>query len=392
MKFTGLILAACVAAAQAAPLLKGLAGKPIPDSYIVVLKDGNTAESFNNKFNNIARQNARGGNMPIISRRFKNISGFVTKSANKAVVNALLASPEVEYVEQDQIITIKGSQANPPSWGLPRISSAEPNKNGTYEYNDAAGEGVTAYIIDTGIYTEHEDFGGRAKFGANFIEGSEDTDENGHGTHVAGTIGGTLYGVAKKVSLVGVKVLDAEGSGSTSGVVAGMDWVAENAKNGTKAVVNMSLGGGKSKAIDAAAEKLFKANIPLFVAAGNDETFDACDGSPSGAANAFTVAASDESDKFASFSSFGNCVEIIAPGVGITSSWIGGTKAKKTISGTSMATPHVAGTAALLLSADSSLNGAQAVFDKLVSIAVEGKISGDLKGTPNKLLQNGGSA
>ncbi|KAF9974479.1 hypothetical protein BGZ73_002103 [Actinomortierella ambigua] len=391
MKFTGLILAVCVAAAQAAPLLKGLAGKPIPDSYIVILKDGNTATSFNSKFNSIARQNARGGAMPTITRRFKAFSGFVTTSANKAVVNALLASPEVAYVEQDQIISIKATQTNPPSWGLPRISSPELNTNGTYEYNDAAGEGVTAFIIDTGIYAEHEDFGGRAKFGANFIDGSEDTDENGHGTHVAGTIGGTLYGVAKKVSLVGVKVLDAEGSGSTSGVVSGMDWVIQNA-NGTKAVVNMSLGGGKSKAIDAAAERLFKANIPLFAAAGNDETVDACDGSPSGAANTFTVAASDKTDKFASFSSFGNCVEIIAPGVDITSAWIGGPKAKKTISGTSMATPHTAGAAALLISADSSLTSPQAVFDKLTSIAVDGKIGGNLNGTPNKLLQIGTSA
>ncbi|KAF9162832.1 hypothetical protein DFQ26_003208 [Actinomortierella ambigua] len=393
MKFTGVILAVCIAAAQAAPLLKGLAGKPITDSYIVVLKEGHTASSFNTKFNSIARQNSRGGSMPTIGRRFEAISGFVAKSANKAVVDALLASPEVEYLEQDQIITITATQTNPPSWGLPRLSSPELQPNGTsaYEYNDAAGEGVTAFIIDTGIYAEHEDFGGRAKLGANFIEGSEDTDENGHGTHVAGTIGGTKFGVAKKVSLVGVKVLDARGSGSTSSVISGMEWVVKNA-NGTKAVVNMSLGGGKSKAIDAVAAKLFKANIPLFAAAGNDENVDACDGSPSGAPNTFTVAASDKSDKFASFSSFGNCVEIIAPGVDITSAWIGNPKAKKTISGTSMATPHTAGAAALLISADASLSSPQAVFDKLVSISADGKIDGDLKGTPNKLLQNGGSA
>ncbi|KAI9237021.1 MAG: peptidase S8/S53 domain-containing protein [Podila humilis] len=153
----------------------------------------------------------------------------------------------------------------------------------------------------------------------------------------------------------------------------------------------MSLGGGKSKAIDDAAGRLFAKNIPLIVAAGNDETVDACDGSPSGAANTFTVAASDNTDATASFTSYGSCVEIFGPGVDITSSWIGSPDAKKTISGTSMATPHVVGVAALYLGADSSLTTAQALFDKLASTATEGKITGDLKGSPNKLVYNGGA-
>ncbi|CAO3572905.1 unnamed protein product [Mortierella alpina] len=388
MKYTTVILAACIALVQAAPLVPHATnGKPIPDSYIVVLKSGQTANNFVPKFNSIGqRHNGRGQTKPKIIKEFKSFPGFHA-TINKAALKEIQASPEVEYIEQDAIITINAEQAKPPSWGLTRVSEQELDLTQPFVYDDAAGSGVTAYIVDTGIFVEHAEFKGRAKFGANFIQGSKDTDENGHGTHVAGTIGGTTYGVAKKVNLVGVKVLDAEGSGATSGVVSGMDWVAENATAG-KSVVNMSLGGGKSKAIDDAAARLFAKNIPLIVAAGNDENVDACDGSPSGAKNALTVAASDKEDQTASFTSFGKCVEIFAPGVDITSSWIGGASAKNTISGTSMATPHVVGVAALYLAAG-GLDTAQAVFDKLIETATVGKIQGELKGSPNKLVFSG---
>ncbi|KAF9898344.1 hypothetical protein BX616_004157, partial [Lobosporangium transversale] len=374
MKFT-IVIAAVIAVVQAAPLIRN-GGKPIPDSYIVVLKDGTTVDSFVPKFDDIARRQNGRGRKPTIHRKYNKISGFAA-NVNKAALKELLASPEVAYIEQDAIYTIQGSQTSPPSWGLTRVSQQALDLTLPYVYNDAAGEGVTAYVVDTGVYIEHEDFEGRATWGANFIDGSDDTDENGHGTHVAGTIGGTSYGIAKKVNIVGVKVLDGEGSGSTSGVVAGMDWVAENATAG-KSVVNMSLGGTKSKAIDDAAARLFKANIPLIVAAGNSATTDACTGSPSGAVNAFTVAASDKADKVASFTSYGKCVEIFAPGVGITSAWIGSPSAKNTISGTSMATPHVAGVAALYLSIN-SIPTAQGVFDQLLSTSTAGKITGNLK-------------
>ncbi|KAF9952933.1 hypothetical protein BGZ70_000423 [Mortierella alpina] len=372
MKYTTVILAACIALVQAAPLVPHATnGKPIPDSYIVVLKSGQTANNFAPKFNSIGqRHNGRGQAKPKIIKEFKSFPGFHA-TINRAALKEIQASPE----------------AKPPSWGLTRVSQQELDLTQPFVYDDAAGSGVTAYIVDTGIFAEHAEFKGRAKFGANFIQGSKDTDENGHGTHVAGTIGGTTYGVAKKVNLVGVKVLDAEGSGATSGVVSGMDWVAENAIAG-KSVVNMSLGGGKSKAIDDAAARLFAKNIPLIVAAGNDENVDACDGSPSGAKNALTVAASDKEDQTASFTSYGKCVEIFAPGVDITSSWIGGASAKNTISGTSMATPHVAGVAALYLAAG-GLDTAQALFDKLIETATEGKIQGELKGSPNKLVFSG---
>ncbi|KAG0364567.1 hypothetical protein BGZ54_007368 [Gamsiella multidivaricata] len=387
MKYT-ILITACIALVQAAPLLSHATNtKPIPDSYIVILKDGNTASSFQPKFADIAkRQNGVRGIKPKIHRQFKAIPGFHA-SLNKAALKELQSSPEVAYIEQDAIVKITAEQSNPPSWGLTRVSEQDLDLEKPFIYDDAAGEGITAYVVDTGVYAGHSEFGGRAKLAANFIEGSANTDENGHGTHVSGTIGGTKYGVAKKVNIVGVKVLDAQGSGATSGVVAGMDWVAARAVPG-KSVVNMSLGGSKSSAIDAAAARLYAANIPLIVAAGNSATTDACDGSPSGAANAYTVAASDKYDAVASFTSYGSCVEIFGPGVAITSAWIGSTSATNTISGTSMATPHVVGVAALYLSFN-SLPTASSLFNKLTSTATTGKITGNLKGSPNRLVFNG---
>ncbi|KAG0328534.1 hypothetical protein BG000_000429 [Podila horticola] len=227
--------------------------------------------------------------------------------------------------------------------------------------------------------------------GANFIQGSPNTDENGHGTHVSGTIGGKSFGVAKNVRLVGVKVLARDGQGSFSGIIAGMDWVAQRAR-GSKAVVNMSLGGGKSQAVDSAANRLASAGISLFVAAGNDANADACNGSPSGAQGAFTVGATDRNDRIAQFSSWGRCVEAFAPGVDIASAWIGSSTAVNTISGTSMATPHVAGIAALMLSSDASLTSPQAVYNKLLQTSTANVISGNLRGSPNRLVFNGASA
>ncbi|KAF9405450.1 hypothetical protein BGZ94_003536 [Podila epigama] len=366
--------------AQAAPLVNN-GGKAVPGSYIVVLKDGQSVDKFEVKFEDIARRQNGRGRKPTINRKYESFQGF-SATVNDAALKEILASDEVEYVEQDAIITLQATQTNPPSWGLTRVSQRDLSLGQPFTYNDAAGQGVTAYVIDTGVFIGHQDFESRASWGANFITGSADTDENGHGTHVAGTIGGAKYGVAKKV-------LSAQGSGSTSGVIAGMDWVAKTATPG-KSIVNMSLGGGKSQAINDAAGRLFAKNIPLIVAAGNSATTAACDQSPSGAPNTFTVAASDKNDRPASFTSYGSCVEIFAPGVGITSTWIGSDTATNTISGTSMASPHVAGVGALYLSFN-SIPTAQGLFDKLTQTATSGKIVGTLKGSPNRLLFNGGA-
>ncbi|KAF9998179.1 hypothetical protein BGZ80_008000 [Entomortierella chlamydospora] len=384
MKYT-ILLAAVVAIVQAAPLITN-AEKPVIDSYIVVLKDGHTLDTFQPKFDDIARRQNGRGRRASIYHKYNNIPGFAA-TVNQVILKELLASPEVDYIEQDAIVTIQGSQSSPPSWGLTRVSEHDLDLTQPYLYNDAAGSGVTAYVIDSGVYIDHSDFGGRATFGTNFISGSANTDENGHGTHVAGTIGGTTYGVAKNVSIVSVKVLDATGSGSTSGIIAGMDWVIAHAIPG-KSVVNMSLGGAKSNAVNDAAQRLYNANIPLIVAAGSSGSADACNNSPAGAPNTFTVASSDSNDKVSSTSSYGSCVDIFAPGVRITSAWIGSSTATNVISGSSMATPHVAGVAALYLSFN-SLPTSQSVFDKLISTATTGKLTGNLNGSPNRLVFNG---
>ncbi|KAF9137079.1 hypothetical protein BG015_002852 [Linnemannia schmuckeri] len=396
-----LLILALVAAVQAAPLITPAANqKVIPDSYIIVLNEDMhafspngseaTAAAFKAKFDALAKNhNGRnGGPVPTIHREFSSaISGFHA-TLDATTLKAIQADPDVAYIEQDAVVNAYGTQPNPPAtWGLVRISQHARDLTKPYYYNDLAGQGVTAYIIDTGIMTTHTDFGGRAVMGANFISGSPNTDENGHGTHLAGVIGGTIYGVAKKVKLVGVKVLNAQGSGSTSGVIAGMDWVASNAIAG-KTVVNMSLGGGTSAAINAAAQRLYTKNAPLFAAAGGSAS-TACTGSPGGAPNVYTVASTDANDHVASFSSTGPCVEIFAPGVNIKSTWIGSNTATNTVSGTSMSTAFVTGAAALF-AAQGGLNTAQSVYNILSSQCTTGVITGNLGGAPNCLVYNGG--
>ncbi|KAG0201394.1 hypothetical protein BGX28_005772 [Mortierella sp. GBA30] len=358
----------------------------IPNSYIVVLKGNNITDNFQSRFNSIAnRHNARGGRRPKINQKFSAIPGF-TLTATRQAMTELLNMDEVDYIEQDSIFTGAGSQTNPPSWGLARVSQRNRGR-GPYNYPDSAGAGVTAYVLDTGINTAHVEFGGRAVMGANFIRGAPNTDDHGHGTHVAGTIGGANYGVAKRANLVGVKVLDSGNRGANSGMIQALDWIIRVNK-GKKAIVNMSIVGGRSNALNDAVDRVVRANIPVFVAAGNNPYMNACNGSPSSAHGAFTVGGSDVNDRAYSQTSPGNCVNMIAPGVGITSAYVGSRNARTVMSGTSMATPHVAGVAALYMSVDKNLKTADQIYKRLRSTATKNKISG-LRGEANLLVYSG---
>jgi subtilisin family serine protease len=291
------------------------------------------------------RQARVAAHQAIVTRTYSHgLTGFAG-SVPVSQVARLRADPNVAAVAPDVRVHALGTQTGA-TWGLDRIDQRT-GTDGRYSWT-SAGSGVTAYVIDTGIATGNSDFGGRARLGYDALTAGLIDDCNGHGTHVAGTIGGTKYGVAKSVSLVAVRVLDCVGSGLSSQVVAGIDWVAGDHDPGEPAVANMSLGGGGNAAIDAAVKRAIADGVTFAVAAGNDSA-NACSGSPSRVPKALTVAATQQSDAPASFTNFGSCVDLYAPGVNITSDWIGGANATNTISGTSMATPHVTGVAALYL-------------------------------------------
>jgi subtilisin family serine protease len=305
----------------------------------------------------------------------------------------LAADPAVAAVELDRVVSIRTTQTNAP-WGLDRIDQRALPLSGAYTYT-RTGAGVRAYIIDTGIRLTHSDFGGRASSGFDAIDGGSADDCNGHGTHVASTVGGSAFGVAKGVSLVAVRVLDCNGSGALSGVISGVDWAVGNHGAGQPAVANMSLGGGASSSLDQAINRLINDGVTVAVAAGNSSA-DACSGSPSRVPAALTVAASDRNDALASFSNRGSCVDIIAPGVNITAAWLSSDTATNTISGTSMATPHAAGAAAKFLQANPSAAPAS-VVSALVQASTKGAVSGTAAprcrpfrpcpaATPNQLL------
>ncbi|ORX99440.1 subtilisin-like protein [Basidiobolus meristosporus CBS 931.73] len=312
---------------------------------------------------------------------FKAYAGTLSKD----LVSELRSHSDIDYIEPEQVYTLHESQTNPPSWGLSRISQRVLNLTAPYLYPDSAGEGVDVYVIDTGIYAAHQDFEGRASLPISFIDGEAAEDLNGHGTHVAGTVGGKTFGVAKKANLIGVKVLSGAGTGSTSGVIAGVNWVANQVKSsGRKSVANMSLGGGKSQALVAAVEAAVKAGVSFIVAAGN-ESQDACNFTPANAPSAFAVGSTTQTDSRRYTSNWGACVKLSAPGTEINSAYIGAVDASKKLSGTSMASPHVAGVAALLLS-KGTVSTPQEVYDALTSAATKDVLT-DLKGaTPNLLL------
>ncbi|WP_432830474.1 S8 family peptidase [Dactylosporangium sp. CA-092794] len=353
----------------------------IRDRYIVVFKDtvdaGATADGA-------SRLTERFGGQ--VRRSFgRSLKGFSAQLSERAA-RRIAADPRVAYVQQDKTVRVAGTQDDPP-WGLDRIDQAYRPLSGTYSYS-SDGASVTAYVLDTGIRTTHAEFGGRARSGYDFVDNDTDaTDCHGHGTHVAGTIGGSTYGVAKGVSLVAVRVLGCDGSGSYSGIIAGIDWITANARK--PAVVNMSLGGNADGAVDQAVRASIASGITYAVAAGNANS-DACAVSPARTAEAITVGASDPNDNRASFSNFGGCLDLFAPGVSILSAGIASDTATAVMSGTSMATPHVAGAAALVLAANPQASPVQ-VRDALVGTAVTGAITGAGSGSPNRLLDTAGT-
>lgn len=285
----------------------------------------------------------------------------------------------VRFVEEDGVVTADATQSNPP-WGLDRIDQRNRPLNAIYTFN-RTGSGVRAYVIDTGIRTAHTQFGGRASNTFDAFGGSGQ-DCNGHGTHVAGTIGGSTFGVAKSVLLRGVRVLNCSGSGSNSGVIAGVDWVRLN--HIAPAVANMSLGGGASSALDTAVNNLSNAGVAIAVAAGNSNV-NACNSSPARAANAITVGSTTQTDARSSFSNFGSCLDLFAPGSGILSAWATSNTATATLSGTSMASPHVAGVAALFKQANPSASAAT-IRNAIVNNATTNVVTNAGTGSPNRLL------
>ncbi|GAA4660991.1 hypothetical protein GCM10023347_10570 [Streptomyces chumphonensis] len=309
------------------------------------------------------------------------LNGYAAASLTEREARRLAADPAVEKVYVNQRHTVSAEQTDPPNWGLDRIDQQALPLDQSYTYPDDGGQGVTAYVIDTGVMVEHEDFGGRAGNGFDAVENDDVAqDGNGHGTHVASTIAGTEHGVAKNAEVVGVRVLDDNGSGTTAQVVAGIEWVAENASG--PSVANMSLGGPQDPALDEAVSGAVAAGVTFVVAAGN-EAQDANNVSPARVPEAITVGATDDADGQAGFSNYGSALDLYAPGVDITAAWNDG--ATKTISGTSMASPHAAGVAALYLAGNGSASPAD-VSAALTDAAARDVVGNPGSGSPNLLL------
>lgn len=393
-------LAALFPALNAAPLPlpqdEPVAPLSVANKYIVTLKTDVDSTSHLSWVSNVhARSLARRQDNATTSGIEKqyDIDSFFKGYAgefDQATIEEIKNSGDVEEVEEDQIWTISALTTQSSStWGLSSISHKQPGKSG-YIYDSSAGSGTFGYVVDTGVNTGHVEFEGRASFGYNAVGGAN-SDTVGHGTHVAGTIASKTYGVAKKASIIAVKVFASE-QGSTSTILDGYQWAANDIRakgRQTKAAINLSLGGGYSSAFNKAVTAAYNGGVVTVVAAGNDDV-DASEQSPASAPEAITVGAIDKDNSRASYSNYGSMVDVFAPGTDILSTWIGSTSATNTISGTSMATPHVVGLV-LYLQALESLSSPSAVASRLTSLSTR-NVVGDTQGSPNRLAYNGNSA
>jgi subtilisin family serine protease len=376
-----------IASAEESGTIRSYGGETaLTDSYIVVLNDGENAVEANG-VDDTADELAQEFDGDVEHRYSAAVRGFSVRMTERQA-RRLSRDSRVSYVQQNHVYRASATQANPPSYGLDRIDQRSLPLNNAYTATTTAAN-VTAYVIDTGIRTTHQDFGGRASSGIDTVDNDNDaTDCNGHGTHVAATIAGTKFGVAKGAKVVGVRVLDCAGEGSDASVIAGIDWVTRNAVK--PAVANMSLGGELNDALDRAIRSSISSGVTYSVAAGN-ENADACTSSPARVGEAITVGATDQKDARADFSNFGRCVDVFAPGFQIQSASNLSDIATATLSGTSMATPHVTGAAALFLSANPNATPLQ-VHNALVAKSTLGKVGNAGLLSPNRLLFTGTDA
>ncbi|MFE4575930.1 S8 family peptidase [Streptomyces chartreusis] len=369
--------------AQAAPAEGNVlaAGSPtaVKDSYIVTLK-----KSVGLKASSAAGKDLVAEYGGTVKKTFTKALNGYSAALSATEARRLAADPAVASVEQNQRVRLADTTQTSAPWGLDRIDQAALPLSGTYTYPDSAGSGVTAYVIDTGVRITHQQISGRATYGYDAVDGDTTaSDGNGHGTHVATTIAGSTYGVAKKAKIVAVRVLDNSGSGTTAGVIAGIDWVTNN--HSGPSVANLSLGGGASTTLDTAVRNSIASGVTYAVAAGNSSA-NASSYSPARVTEAITVGATTSSDARASYSNYGSVLDIFAPGSSITAGWYTSDTATNTISGTSMATPHVAGAAAIYLASHTSATPA-AVASALTGGATANVVTSPGSGSPNRLLK-----